>query len=198
MKTRTEVKQELQNIVITDRQKWKANAWDKAIDAALRALSDSRPLTGDAVIRLDTKTRIYPVPECCIEYIGSDWGMEPQIQPHEAGFPGALPRVYMTNSPACKRLEFSFIPRQRHLNAYGSEFSYQYKMLHVLTDEDNTILPENEDLFFTRALAELMKMAMAANVTDPITLHKGMGNVPNEAQPTKAYDALMQAYRDMI
>lgn len=196
---RSELISQLQSVVLSERQRWKREgAWDRAVDAALRALSDCRPLTNEAEITLNAGQRNYATPECLLDYLGSEWGQEPRIEPYERHYPGPVPRVYMILTPMGRQLEFAFAPRLAHLSAYGAVFRYRYKMLHILTEEDCTVVEADRDLLFVRALAALMSELMAANVVEPIQLHQGNTaiSLPESSTPAGVYKLLMQAYRE--
>lgn len=196
---RSEVISELQSIVLSERQRWKREgAWDRALDAALRALSDCRPLSLEADLSLKAGQRNYPLPDCVFEYQSSDWGSEPKINQWDARYPGPVPRAYTILTPMGKQLEFAFAPRLKHLAAYGGTFTYRYKLLHILTEEDCTLTEADEPLFYIRALAALMQELMVSNVVEPIQLQQGTRatNLPESGTPAAVYNALMQAYRE--
>lgn len=197
MRTRTEVVADLKSIVKTDRQKWSDVAFERAIDAALSAFADARPLTGTDSLLLVAGQRHYPVPACFIRYLGTDWILAAaSIKPWDDSFPGVTPRIFDAITPSGRVIEFSPPPSAKHLAAYGAEFVYYYSAKHVLTDDDCSIRDGDYDLFVTRALVSLMRDLMAAHVTEPVTLHRGMGaNAPTSATASVVFEKLMDAYR---
>ncbi|OQX16146.1 MAG: hypothetical protein BWK73_04595 [Thiothrix lacustris] len=195
MKTREEVIGELQAIVQTDRHQWKVFAFERAIDAALTAFNRDRPLVATADCELRAGRSSYAADDCLIRYLGSDWGCIENIQPYDPRFPGALPRVHTVRKTSGMALAFTPAPTHKHIAAYGSHYDYWYAVSHVLTADDCSIANNDYDLFITRALASLMRDLIAANVTDPIQLHRGMGSLPNSATPLAAYEALMSSYQ---
>lgn len=197
MKTRAEVVAELQDVVQGDRQRWKVTAFPRAITAALTAFNQDRPLTATASLELRAGKALYAADDSLIRYLGSYWGKEePTIQPWDSAYPGPLPRVMAVRSAAGMNLQFIPAPSYRHVSVYGRRFEYLYGVGHVLTDADCSIREDDYDLFFTRALAALMRDLMASGVTDPVQLHRGMGALPNSSTPVAAHAALMRAYRE--
>lgn len=199
MKTRTEVMTDLHDIVQTDRQKWKVTAFPRAITAALSAFNRDRPLTATASLELRAGKAIYAADDCLIRYLGSYWGIEaPPTPTWEPLYPGALPRVVAIHSTSGMCLQFIPAPTDKHVQLYGRQFEYLYNVGHVLTDDDCSITDDDYDAFISRALAALMRDLMAAGVTEPVQMHRGMGSMPNSATPKAAYDALMQAYKEWV
>lgn len=199
---RTELVSDLQSIVVTDRQRWKDSSFDRAITAALRDLSDARPLSGSESVMLQSGIAAYPVRDCVLGYQSSQWGQWPSLEPWDTHWPGPIPRVFLSRNLTGKYLEFAPAPTAALIRAYGSAFVYQYKMLHVLTDENCTVADEDTDLLRTRALAELMKELMAAGVTNSVQMSRGAPGggafAPLNGSPSTIYDALMRAYREAI
>ena len=188
--TRTDITTELQDTVETDRHKWKAMAWDRAINAALIALSKDRPyLQTDTVTLVDGQS-LYPVPTDFIAYSGTDWGLS---------LSGARPRVVSAlKGPALgKCLRFIPCPSSDVIADAGASFEYRYHCLHVLTDTETSLTDAEHDLLITRSMAALMRDLITANVTDPVQMHRGMGSVPNQASPRVAFNALMNHYREL-
>lgn len=196
MKTRQEVIEDLQDIVQTDRHQWKASAWPRAISAALTAFNRDRPLVATAYCTLVAGRSSYVADDCLIRYLGSDWGCLERIPAYDPRYPGALPRVNTVRKTSGMALEFVPAPTYQHIAAYGSHYDYWYAVSHVLSDDDCSIADNDYDLFMTRALASLMRDLIAANVTEPVQLHRGMGSLPNSATPLAAYEALMAAYQE--
>jgi len=197
MKTRAEITAELKSIVKSDKNRWLETAFDRAINTALFALSESRPITMDAEITLISGTRRYDVPADLLHYIGTDWGVNSDIEPWDLAFPGVVPRIFLSNTPTGRCLEFSVAPNAKHLRVYGSTFSYWYAVAHELTETVFTVRDDDYDLFITRAMAALMKELVASNVSSPIQLHRGMGSLPNSATPVTAHKELMALYNEM-
>ena len=199
---RTEFIADLQSIVVTDRQRWKDTAFERAINAALRDLSDARPLSGSDSVMLQSGIAAYPVRDCVLDYKSSQWGQWPDLEPWDANWPGTRPRVFLSRNITGKYLEFVPAPTAAQLRVYGSAFVYQYKTLHVLTDEDCTVTDADVGLLRTRALAELMKELMAAGVTNSVQINRGGSGggafSPSNGSPSTIYDALMRAYRESI
>lgn len=197
MKTRSEVITELQEIVQTDRQRWKVTAFPRAITAALTAFNRDRPLIASSALELRAGKAIYAADDCLIRYLGSYWGIEdPPIPTWEQLYPGSLPRVVAIRSTSGMCLQFIPAPSYKHIVLYGRHFEYLYSVGHVLTDDDCSITDDDYDAFITRALAALMRDLVASGVSEPVQIHRGMGSMPNSATPKAAYDALMQAYND--
>lgn len=200
MKTRTEVIQDLQGIVQTDRHRWKDTAFPRAISAALTAFNKDRPLTATDEFELRAGKGHYLAPDCLIRYCGTYWGTIPELQPYDPRYPGATPRIHTIRKTAGMVVEFSPAPNYKHIQAYGKHFEYWYAVSHVVSDDDCSITDDDYDLFITRALAALMRDLMTANVTDPVQLHRGMGSqavqVARENTPAMVYAALMQAYQE--
>jgi hypothetical protein len=199
---RAEFIADLQSIVVTDRQRWKDAAFERAINAALRDLSDARPLSGSDSVMLQSGLAAYPVRDCVLDYKSSQWGQWPSLEPWDANWPGPSPRVFLSKNLAGKYLEFSPAPSAAQIRVYGSAFVYQYNVLHVLTDEDCTVADADSGLLRTRALAELMKELMTAGVTNSVQMNRGAPGggafAPNNGAPSTIYDALMRAYRESI
>lgn len=200
MKTRTEVIAELKGIVQTERHVWADTAFARAISAALTAFNKDRPLVSTSAFELRAGKGSYAADDCMIRYLGSYWGMEQAFNQWDAGYPGATPRIHSMRRAGGMVLEFSPAPNWKHIAAYGQYFEYQYAVGHVLSDEDCSIHDDDYDLFLTRALAALMRDLIAANVTEPIQLHRGMGSTPTPtaSTPLAAYAALMEAYREGV
>lgn len=204
MKTRSEVVADLQSIVQTERYRWADTAWKRAISAALTAFNRDRPLMATAVIALKAYKGMYAADESMIRYLGTYWGLEPQVPVWDQAYPGVLPRIMTVQSITGMCLQFLPAPNGKHIALYGDQFEYLYAIAHVLTDDDCSIKDDDYDLFVTRALAALMRDLIAANVTEPVQLHRGLGagssaaGMPNSATPLAAYQALMQAYTEGV
>ncbi len=200
MKTRAEVIQDLQDIVQTDRHRWKESAFPRALTAAIMAFNRDRPLTATDVFDLREGKGHYLAPDCLIRYCGTYWGTIPELQPYDPRYPGATPRIHAIRKTAGMAIEFSPAPNYKHIHVYGSYFEYWYAVSHVLTDDDCSIVDDDYDLFITRALAALMRDLMTAQVTDPVQLHRGMGSqavqMAKENTPAATYTLLMQAYEE--
>lgn len=197
--TRTSTIDHLQSIVETDRATWKSGAFTRAIDTALTAFAKARPLVQIDNITLSAGRGVYPVPADLIRHIGSDWGcLDTPLQPYDAGYPGARPRITTIRQATGMALQFSPPPTSRHISAYGNYYEFYYAVPHVLSDDDCSITDDDYPTFIIRALAALMHELVAANVTKPITLHRGVANVPSASLPSAAYAILMDAYREAI
>ena len=197
--TRTEIIQDLQDIVQTDRHRWKVTAFARAISAALTAFNKDRPLTATGNISLRAGKGLYAADDCLIRYLGSYWALEePRTPTWSDDYHGALPRIHAIRTAHGMAIQFMPPPGAKLINLYGREFEYLYSVGHVLSDDDCSIRADDIDLFMTRALAALMKELVASNVTDPIQLHKGLGSLPNSATPLAAYEALMKAYQEGV
>lgn len=197
MRTRTEVIQELQETVETDRHRWKVTAFPRAITTALNAHNKRRPLTATANLHLQAGKGIYAADECMVRYLGSYWGMDGNAIPTWCDdYPGALPRVITIHTVSGLALQFLPAPTHKLISLYGRNYEYLYTVGHVLTDDDCSIRADDYDLFFVRCLAALMQDLIASNVTDPIQMHKGLGSIPNLSTPIAARDALMAYYND--
>ena len=201
-RTRATVITDLQDIVQTDRHRWKETAFPRAITAALTAFNKDRPLTDTDEFELRTGKGHYLAPDCLIRYLGSYWGTIPDLKPYDSRYPGATPRINAVRQTSGMALAFSPAPTYKHLGAYGKHFEYWYSVGHVLSEDDCSITDDDYDLFITRALASLMRDLMAANVTDPVQLHRGMGSqavqIARENTPLATYTALMKAYQEGI
>lgn len=196
--TMTEFTETLSDIVKTDKQKWKETAFTRAVSDALAALSRDKPLLDDAVLTLVADQRKYDLPSDCLKFISSDWGTVPMLEAYDAQFPGVLPRIYSQNSSSGKQLVFSPAPSQRFIAVYGAAFNYEHSSQHVFTDDVCTISDEDEELLLTAALIALMRDLMAANVSSPIQLHRGMNSVPSNSTPTSIHRALVLRYEELL
>lgn len=204
MKTRSEVIADLQSIVQSDRYRWSDAAWARAISAALMAFNKDKPLVMTGSLTLKERKGLYAANDCLIRYLGSYWGNEPNVPQWDRAYPGALPRVMTVKTGAGMCIQFIPAPNPKHIALYGAEFEYLYAVSHVLTDDDCSVESNDYDLFITRALAALMRDLIAANVTEPIQLHRGLGggaangSSSNANTPLAAYQALMAAYKEGV
>lgn len=192
----------LRGVVETDRHHWKQQSFERAINSAIHALStNARPNHLHDSIELEAGVREYEAPAGLISYIASDWGDK-----NVAGYTDGVvrPRIFHAQHDETRMIEFSFPPTAAHLAAFGSTFNYHYRALHTLPADINdptpcTIRLEDYDLLFTWALSVLMLELMAANVTDPVQMHRGMGaTVDYSSTPQKAYAELQRHYKELI
>lgn len=196
MINRAAVIEDLKAIVKTDRTKWSETAFERAVDAALSAFSDARPLTATASLLLIAGQRHYPAPADMRRYIGTDWTFAGNIRPWDDGFPGVTPRIYDVVTASGRVIEFFPAPTSKHLTAYGHEFEYYYSAKHVMTNTDSSIRDEDYDLFVTRCLISLMRDLMVAHVTDPVQMHRGMGSsTPTSATASVIFNTLMDEWK---
>lgn len=199
---------ELQEIVSTDKRRWEETAFDRALTIALNALSKDKPIIKDAELQLVCGQRKYPLPADCFEYICSEWGRKPYIEPWDKRYPSHIPRTRTETNSAGKVIVFNKQISAKQFAAYGYCFRYEYALKHFLIDlpASNTnpdlapcsFYEEDYEIFITRALAALMAELMSSNVTTPIQLHKGMGSMPTNSTPAAAYKLLMTRYGELL
>lgn len=200
MITRTGLDAALRSVVETDRHQWKQESFERAINAAIRAVSETRRNHRHDTLHLVAGVREYRAPDDLINYIASDWG-DKNVVVHLRGV--VRPRIFSTIHNTQRMIEFSFPPNNPHLAAFGSEFNYHYSSLHTvpldeLDETPCTVRLEDYDLLYTWALAILMLDLVAANVTDPVQMHRGMGaTVDYSGTPQKAYGVLMNHYKEI-
>ena len=195
MISRSAIIDQLKGILKTDRKRWADVSFERAVDAALSAFADARPLTATHSLMLTAGQRQYPAPADMQRYLGSDWTLSSPVAPWDDGFPGVTPRIYDVATASGRVIEFFPAPTAKHLAAHGVEFPYYYSAKHVLTDEVTSIREADYDLFVTRCLISLMRDLMVANVTDPVQLQRGQGGIPTASTPSVVYAALMDEYR---
>lgn len=201
MLIRSDIYTELQNIVKSDRHRWKSDAYDRAIDAALQAFVLDRPNIAIAELTLVMGKGRYDMPADFVRYLGSDW-MTQKIPTWEGGY-APKPRIYAVMKAASgggRSLIFSPAVNQKMIGAYGSGFEYRYTTKHVMNEvvEEGSVQLEDKPMFITRCLMALMVDLMASNPTNPVQLHHGMSSVPSNASPTAVYDALNRAYQGWL
>lgn len=198
MITRSSLIESLTNIVKSDKNRWKSESFERAVSAAIVTLSRDKPLLDTAELVLIAGQRRYALPSDALAYISSDWGRDSQLEAWDTMYPGVMPRIYNERRKSGSQITFSVSPSSKHIAAYGSRFVYEYSVLHEITEELNTIATEDEELFFTAALIVLIQELVAANVSTPIQLHRGMGSTPSNSTPVATHRALVLRYKELL
>lgn len=195
--TRTSIIEELEATLKSDKRRWRSSAFDRAVSAALVKLSYGRPLTATADITLMVGVQFYDVPDDFIAFDSTQWGKQ-HIKPWDPAYPGVTPSAYVARHLNGLQLGFSMAPSAAIVAAYGANFNYLYKTLHILTDEVCTVSELDTELLMTACQMQLIKELVASHVTEPVQMHNAMSDVPREATPVVAYQLLEKIYRDLL
>ena len=199
---REDIKTELENVFQTDRHQWTIGVWDRAVNEAVRALSDDRPLHLHGDISLVAGTRCYLAEADLIAYIGSSWGDKEAAC--TTGWLPVRPRIWSAQHHTDMMIEFSFPITNKLLSAFGSNFEYHYKALHKLaTDATDTVIStirdEDRDALFTFASAVCLRDLVSSNVTEPVQMNRGVGSaIDYTGSPKDAYKLMMNHYKGII
>lgn len=194
---RTQVINELKQIIKSDRYGWANDAFDRAVDAALIALSNDMPSRKQGELTLSTTQSFYDLPSDFAVYLSTSWG-KPAKQTWDDLYPGRLPCFFSSKTASGYSIVFTVPPSQKHLSAYGSQFLFVYGIKHQLTDSTDTLGDQLKPLLILRSLIELIKELIARDVTEPVQLNKGFSNVPSNSTPSAVLNVLLHDYRSQL
>lgn len=193
--TRQRATEALTDIIESDLFRLKDNSFERALAATVEAFNKDLPLKQEGSLTLEAGKQLYGVPECFTHFIRSNWGIEHTAQYDQ--FTPPPPRIYSAHTVSGLAIEFSPAPTQLQINRFGSTFHYIYATQHVFTDDESSIATQHYELFITRALAAVMRELVAAGVTQPIQLNRGV-SITREQTPHHAYKILMNEYKEQV
>ena len=165
----------------------------QAIRGALHALEQDRPYFLDNSVQLIAGQPLYTTPPLFVDFAYSQWGKGKKSYYQGCG---VRPHIKTNN----RQLHFSPAPTIEQISVWDSLFIYTYKARHTLNEVANecTLQDEDESLLILRAMAELMRLLTTRNVVSPITLSRGLGNVPSNSTPSSIHKYLMAEYKAQV
>lgn len=168
--------------------------YQRQLLAATLALNEKRPRRASASLSLVAEQARYTAPSDALAVLRLDWGADRRFrQPWQQGYIGVLPVCTLDGD----QILLSPAPSADQIACLGASAGLRYLAAHSLdADAENTTVPATDRaVLLLAALIEAMRELASANVAEPITLHRGIGNTPSNATPAAWYQALRDEWQ---
>ncbi|MFZ4286637.1 hypothetical protein [Variovorax sp. HJSM1_2] len=166
---------------------------------ALPAMALKRPRTKLGQVLLQAEVPRYSLADCAdfSAYKTHLWEQRGcALQPWDAGYPGATPRMSASNDGAGYWLDFAPAPNALHIAARGSSFRFYYFATHTLGDEptESTVNLADRGLLLLRAQVEALRELAIRNVTKPVAMRDGYSGQPRNSTAAALHAQLLEIF----
>jgi len=149
-----------------------------------------------STITLTADEDVYVAPADAIRAHSLQWGKQQKrdLNPWDANWPGALPRISIAGDPGSRTIVLSPAPSPHQVTLLGASCAFRYYAGHSIDADaaNTTVKAEDRALLLLRAQAEAAREMALKNMNKPVSMRGTGGRL--SGTPSSLFQQLMDLF----